>query len=355
MNHRERDFCISEFFNPGSCTYRRCMFKHAITDDNRQDQCIIDRLQRKRRDIETRREVNADNGGETLASNQKEICLTAFQNGENSCKAECPHEHNLNYQRIRKGICYFYISGTCHREDKCWFSHEIPSSIKAKPEVMQASAAFVKRMKDKKSNSSTESVENTSNNNRKRGNESSLLDEEKKNEQQFIRVPSSPEIRQRPAAEIIQTNTEQPSPNQFPRDDQRIPSQQQPANLSPVIEMELPGSKSVELLPKNAVPRVCTVPLSPSTYTNQCTTTTTPIQYQTTETTPPSLYQPSMTTMPVQYGTHPLHHYQQQNLHGPQNGSGNPQTITYDHFLFLMKHFTQCQSNWFNPNNQQQY
>ena len=348
-DQRERDFCINEFFVPGSCTYRRCMFKHVITDENRQDQRNIDRLQRKSREIEARREFKAEKGAGPSVPNQKEICLTAFRNGENSCRAECPHEHNLDYQRIKKGICYFYISGTCHRDDKCWFSHEIPASIKTKPEVVKAATEFVKRMKDKKLAGRIERAENIENDNRQRKSESTSLDKEEKYEQQSIRSSSTDSQHQSSLAETMQTSAEEKSVNQAARNDSRIPPEQQPTS-----------SKS-----KNAVPKANSEQILLNAVTNEPTMTARPVQYQPTMTTTynqhhPTMtttrvqHQPAVTTPHVQHEIHPLHHYQQQNLYGPQNWSGNPQTITYDHFLFLMKHFTQNQSHWFHPNNHQQ-
>ena len=52
--------------------------------------------------------------------------------------------HNLDFERIKRGVCHLYVLGKCYRQNKCWFTHEIPTSIKEDNVTIQAATNFLK-------------------------------------------------------------------------------------------------------------------------------------------------------------------------------------------------------------------
>ena len=86
-----------------------------------------------------------------IPKNTPEPCSNAFFNKE--CNSSCPLNHNLNQEKIKKGVCFheFKKKGSCRRKQECWFSHEIPSNLRVDHEFIQ----FVKRTKRTKLSNKT--------------------------------------------------------------------------------------------------------------------------------------------------------------------------------------------------------
>ena len=143
----EETSAFHEFFNQNSCTFPRCMFNHNITDEDRATEANKKRMSKKRTDVQSRkREIEANNGTGAADTERKEICETAFTNGPDSCTNEsCTLEHQLDYQRIRRGICHFFVKNRCYRKDKCLFSHQLPSSVLNCHATIQAADLFLQK------------------------------------------------------------------------------------------------------------------------------------------------------------------------------------------------------------------
>ena len=51
---------------------------------------------------------------------------------------------------IQRGICHLHVLGLCNRQAKCWFTHEIPSSIKRNNDIVKAAKEFLKTRKERR-------------------------------------------------------------------------------------------------------------------------------------------------------------------------------------------------------------
>ena len=72
-------------------------------------------------------------------AHSEEICVNAFLNEEARCPSSCNRNHDLNFEKIKKGVCLFEFAekGTCRRGHECWFSHEIPEELRKDKEMIQ--------------------------------------------------------------------------------------------------------------------------------------------------------------------------------------------------------------------------
>ena len=59
-------------------------------------------------------------------------CPIAFLNGKVSCSGTCHKNHDLDFEKIKKGVCLFEYAkkDSCRRGHTCWFSHEIPNELR---------------------------------------------------------------------------------------------------------------------------------------------------------------------------------------------------------------------------------
>ena len=135
---KRRGLCCHEVLKKDSCPFLNCMFTHMISDDDRNDPAKVANAEKKKSTVQIR---NKQNDSKT---DHLDICETVFHGGEGSCKAECTKHHNLDFERIKRGVCHLYVLGKCYRQNKCWFTHEIPTSIKEDNVTIQAAANFLK-------------------------------------------------------------------------------------------------------------------------------------------------------------------------------------------------------------------
>ena len=148
-NQRKRDFCVYEYHQEKSCPFERCMFEHHISEAQRRDLETRKRMAVKRETVVHRKKQMLEQ-----PSREKEICKTAYSEGQGSCTLEdCPGEHELDYQRVRRGVCHYYILGRCTRKDSCFFCHQIPRSVKEHPETVKAAEEFIQSSRNKNTNS----------------------------------------------------------------------------------------------------------------------------------------------------------------------------------------------------------
>ena len=93
----------------------------------------------------------------------KETCYNAFY-GE-QCHQQCPLNHNLDWRKLNKGICFheFKEENSCRRKENCWFSHEIPSCLRQDVDFRK----YMKRMRNAKLGKKQD-TRNTTNNNQYR-------------------------------------------------------------------------------------------------------------------------------------------------------------------------------------------
>ena len=69
----------------------------------------------------------------------KRVCIRSFKAKRKVCaEGTCPHEHNLDYEKILKGVCFFEFSkkGSCKRGEDCWFTHEIPDQLRSDQQLV---------------------------------------------------------------------------------------------------------------------------------------------------------------------------------------------------------------------------
>ena len=116
------------------------MFEHHVSEDQRKDSKTRERMAAKREIVNQKKQPNCE----------KEICKTAYSEGQGSCTLEdCPCEHELDYKRVRRGVCHFYILGRCTKKDSCSFCHQIPQSVKNHPETVKAAEEFIQSNRNK--------------------------------------------------------------------------------------------------------------------------------------------------------------------------------------------------------------
>ena len=114
------------------------MFNHNINEQDKNDLDVRRRMASKMDSIKERNRRYSNH-------QSKNVCETAYFNGLDSCSNEnCPDEHDLDYNRIRRGICHFYVLNRCRKKGNCLFCHEIPESVKNNPNTVSSAEAFVK-------------------------------------------------------------------------------------------------------------------------------------------------------------------------------------------------------------------
>ena len=144
---KSRGPCFHEILKQNSCPFTKCMFSHDVTDDIRNDPLKISEAKKKKANTATR---NIQNNIRTEPQPQPEVCENAFRNGPNSCDVpQCDKFHNLQFDRIKRGICHLHVLGLCNRQEKCWFTHEIPSIIKRNNDTVKAAKEFLKTRKER--------------------------------------------------------------------------------------------------------------------------------------------------------------------------------------------------------------
>ena len=146
LNEQKRKLCANEFLQKDSCPYRNsrkgCNFSHVITEEMRNDEELKGIMQQlTQRKVAARPEAATSDAG---------FCQTTFENGPNSCNGPCKDKHRLDFRRIQRGLCHYHILGDCKWGDKCMFTHEVPSCIKSRPDVVQAARAFIENQKKHK-------------------------------------------------------------------------------------------------------------------------------------------------------------------------------------------------------------
>ena len=71
-------------------------------------------------------------------SGYNEVCVHSFKAKRPACPGSCPYDHNLDYAKIMKGICFFEFAkeGSCKRGNECWFTHQIPNQLRSDPQML---------------------------------------------------------------------------------------------------------------------------------------------------------------------------------------------------------------------------
>ena len=105
--NNQRDFCVFEYFGTEQCPFTRCMFQHTITEAQRNDTQIQERMLSKQQRVQQKR--------------QNFLTKTA------------------------KGVCYYYILGRCRKDRTCTFSHQVPPNIKNDPTTIRQAEEFMER------------------------------------------------------------------------------------------------------------------------------------------------------------------------------------------------------------------
>ena len=139
---KERDFCFYVFFDKDPCPFVRCMFSHDIPNDERSNQETTERMQKLLNEKKNKQKQRYSYSRRPETGLDEDFCEKAFRNGPGSCS--CSKQHNLDYDRVRKGACYLYILDQCRWKEKCHFSHQIPHSIKSEAQVIKTAAEFVR-------------------------------------------------------------------------------------------------------------------------------------------------------------------------------------------------------------------
>ena len=88
--------------------------------------------------------------------NQDEICAKAWYEGPNACDGSCGLNHNIDYDKLDRGICCWEIVDTCTRKDECFFCHEIPPIARNDQRVIETvRLSKIKATKRRSSNNSS--------------------------------------------------------------------------------------------------------------------------------------------------------------------------------------------------------
>ena len=155
--------CVHEFFEKGSCQFNRtsrgCNFSHEITDDMRKDIKLSDRAKKIRQNMKIKPARDVRNGKGAITANK--ICETSFKNGPNTCDDNCTLRHDLDFERIKRGICHYYVLGICQRNEKCIFSHEVPETIMNDKRTQEAAERFAARKSQAEKGSADSSARST--------------------------------------------------------------------------------------------------------------------------------------------------------------------------------------------------
>ena len=141
-----RGFCCHELLTTNSCPFgNNCMFSHDISEETRKNPSEISEAQKRKAGISSRN-IRRQHPGEPV--NHDQICENVFQYG--SCTMpQCSKFHELDLQRVKRGICHLYVLDSCQRHERCWFSHEIPSCIKKDIDTIRQAKDFVKSRNEK--------------------------------------------------------------------------------------------------------------------------------------------------------------------------------------------------------------
>ena len=136
-----RGACCHEILEKGSCPFPKCMFTHAISEEERNDTARISEAQRKKSNIKY---INKPN--RYRSNPAQEPCETLFRNGPNTCREQhCNKSHNLDFTKIKRGVCHLYVVGNCKRGEKCWFTHQIPGVILNDKGTVREAENFIQR------------------------------------------------------------------------------------------------------------------------------------------------------------------------------------------------------------------
>ena len=181
-NIRKAKFCFHEFHSKGSCPFKtKCLFSHNVSNEDRENQDLVEKIQRikeeKSKTAKHNKKVNGEQQQQQLLplqqapqlnqppqqkrnishneqptiSHTQNICETAFINGPGTCRStQCSKIHNLDFVRIRKGLCHHHVLGECKRKETCWFTHEIPQSIKNKGDTVKQAKDFVQKSTERR-------------------------------------------------------------------------------------------------------------------------------------------------------------------------------------------------------------
>ena len=124
-----RGACIHELRRKNSCKHRACNFSHQIPHSLRGNTDLITNVSQAMKSRKNNK--YSSNNSVHLMHSQKDICVDEFYGGKNSCRSrDCKiaKEHNLDWTKIKRGICLFefFKKGSCTRRNHCHFNHQIP-------------------------------------------------------------------------------------------------------------------------------------------------------------------------------------------------------------------------------------
>ena len=98
----------------------------------------------------------ADEERQTNSSNINDnYCEVAFRNKQNTCpdfqNNQCNKKHSFNLMRLKRGICIKELKqkGSCKFDNKCHFSHEIPSGCRNDAALIQQAENSISASKNK--------------------------------------------------------------------------------------------------------------------------------------------------------------------------------------------------------------
>ncbi len=82
------------------------------------------------------------------------ICMEAFKAQTNSCPSSCKKKHEFDFDKVKKGICFFEFSekGFCRRGDDCWFTHQIPDELREDRTLKHQIQAAVEKIQEFRKN-----------------------------------------------------------------------------------------------------------------------------------------------------------------------------------------------------------
>ena len=69
----------------------------------------------------------------TFIGEHIDFCKFEFLDGPGACTdPNCQLSHDLDFRKVRKGVCFheFRSAGSCHRKENCFFTHQIPQSLR---------------------------------------------------------------------------------------------------------------------------------------------------------------------------------------------------------------------------------
>ena len=93
---------------------------------------------------------HAEHSGTGLPETHQ-ICEVAFKAGKVVCDDSCRKNHNLDYEKIGRGVCLFEFAekDSCRRKNgTCWFSHEIPDEARYDMEIVGKLRGSLNKIQD---------------------------------------------------------------------------------------------------------------------------------------------------------------------------------------------------------------